>query len=104
MSGIPGGTADDVLVKIVEKVRGHFMHTGHGSGPTLHVFMDGQMVRQGSHFGATYFFECGYWFRPRVMVYVKLSFRLVMLVLSYLQQHVSKLGVISRCIRYPFAL
>ena len=35
MSGIPGGTADDVLIEIVEKVRGHFMHTGRGSGPTL---------------------------------------------------------------------
>ncbi len=28
-------TSDDVLLKIVEKVRGHFMHTGRGSGPTL---------------------------------------------------------------------
>ncbi len=28
-------TLDDVLLKVVEKVRGHFMHTGRGSGPTL---------------------------------------------------------------------
>ncbi len=32
---VPLNTSDDVLVKIVEKVRGHFMHTGRGSGPTL---------------------------------------------------------------------
>ena len=31
-------TSGDVLVKIVKKLRGHFMHTRSGSGPTQHGF------------------------------------------------------------------
>ncbi len=37
---VPLNTSDDVLIKIVEKVRGHFMHTGRGSGPTLKLIFE----------------------------------------------------------------